>query len=160
MGGGDGKDDAVVVPDVLQALRDEVGVGGQQVVLVVALLAGLEVVGLAQVEVEDDGAVRLDRDGQRDPDDVRPVCSRLCTELAGCFPRAREVLLDALHPSRRGTSDEAILLRKALGVSDGVAGLMQGVIKAGRVDRGIELNQLEQRAWVRLGELVAFDGKS
>lgn len=71
-----------------------------------------------------------------------------------------EVLLDALHPSRRGTSDEAILLRKALGVSDGVAGLMQGVIKAGRVDRGIELNQLEQRAWVRLGELVAFDGKS
>ena len=71
-----------------------------------------------------------------------------------------KVLLDALHPSRRGTSDEAALLRKALGVSDGVVGLMQGVIKAGRVDRGIELNQLEQRAWVRLGELVAFDGKS
>ncbi|KAH9932222.1 uncharacterized protein B0H18DRAFT_1083322 [Fomitopsis serialis] len=70
-----------------------------------------------------------------------------------------KVLLDALHPTCRGSPDEAVLLRRALGVSDGVLGLMQGVIKAGRVDRGIELNQLEQRAWVRLGELVAFDGK-
>jgi len=70
-----------------------------------------------------------------------------------------QVLLDALHPTCRGSPDEAVLLRRALGVSNGVLGLMQGVIKAGRVDRGIELNQLEQRAWVRLGELVAFDGK-
>ena len=42
----------------------------------------------------------------------------------------------------------------------GVVGLMQGVIKAARVDRGLEMNQLEQRAWVRLGELIAFDGTS
>ena len=38
----------------------------------------------------------------------------------------------------------------------GVVELMQGVIKAARVDRGLEMNQLEQRAW--LGELIAFDG--
>ncbi|KAI0938422.1 hypothetical protein AcW1_001842 [Taiwanofungus camphoratus] len=70
-----------------------------------------------------------------------------------------DTLLDALAPARRGSTDEAARLRAALGVSTGLVGLMQGVIKAGRVDRGIESNQLEQRAWVRLGELVAFDGK-
>ncbi|EMD34676.1 hypothetical protein CERSUDRAFT_116864 [Gelatoporia subvermispora B] len=69
----------------------------------------------------------------------------------------RMVLMDALQATRRGSKDEAECLRAALGVSTGVLGLMQGVIKASRVDRGIELNQLEQRAWVRLGELVAFD---
>lgn len=66
-------------------------------------------------------------------------------------------LVDALDPAHRGSADEAVKLRRALGVMDGFVGLMQGVIKAGRVDRGIELNQLEQRAWVRLGELVAFN---
>ncbi|PCH44728.1 hypothetical protein WOLCODRAFT_139190 [Wolfiporia cocos MD-104 SS10] len=66
-------------------------------------------------------------------------------------------LEDVLDPARRGSPDEATRLRGALGVSDGLLGLLQGVIKAGRVDRGIELNQLEQRAWVRLGELVAFN---
>ncbi|KZT08037.1 uncharacterized protein LAESUDRAFT_724515 [Laetiporus sulphureus 93-53] len=70
-----------------------------------------------------------------------------------------EAFLDALDPSRRGSADETARLRRALGVTDGIVGLMQGVIKAGRVDRGIELNQLEQRAWVRLGELVAFNDK-
>ena len=39
----------------------------------------------------------------------------------------------------------------------GVVGLMEGVTKA---DCGLEINQLEQRAWVRLGELIAFDGMS
>ncbi|CCM01225.1 uncharacterized protein FIBRA_03273 [Fibroporia radiculosa] len=68
-------------------------------------------------------------------------------------------LLDVLSPATRGSPDEATRLRKALGVKDGLVGLMQGVIKAGRVDRGIELNQLEQRAWVRLGELIAFNDK-
>ncbi|OCH84234.1 hypothetical protein OBBRIDRAFT_799259 [Obba rivulosa] len=71
----------------------------------------------------------------------------------------RVVLMDALQPAHRGSNDEAECLRAALRVSTGVLGLMQGVIKAGRVDRGIELNQLEQRAWVRLGELVAFNDK-
>ncbi|KAL4246402.1 hypothetical protein ABKN59_009155 [Abortiporus biennis] len=69
----------------------------------------------------------------------------------------RSALTDALIPSKRGLVDEASQLRNALGVSSGVVGLMQGVIKAARIDRGIELNQLEQRAWVRLGEIVAFD---
>ncbi|KAI0075982.1 hypothetical protein K474DRAFT_1598928 [Panus rudis PR-1116 ss-1] len=73
-------------------------------------------------------------------------------------PPNTAALKAALDPSRRGSQDEATQLRKCLGVSTGFVGMMQGVIKAGRTDRGIELNQLEQRAWVRLGELVAFDG--
>ncbi|KAI0084767.1 hypothetical protein BDY19DRAFT_997497 [Irpex rosettiformis] len=70
----------------------------------------------------------------------------------------RALLMDSLSPSSRGSPDEAKRLRYALGVKTGVVGLMQGVIKAARVDRGLEMNQLEQRAWVRLGELIAFDG--
>ena len=70
----------------------------------------------------------------------------------------RAALIDALSLTARGAPDEAVQLRKALGVSTGVLGLMQGVIKAARIDRGLEMNQLQQRAWVRLGELVAFDG--
>ena len=35
---------------------------------------------------------------------------------------------------------------------------MQGAIKAARVD--CEINQLEQRAWVHSGKLIAFDGMS
>ena len=31
---------------------------------------------------------------------------------------------------------------------------------AARVDRGLEMNQLEQRVWVWFGELIAFDGMS
>lgn len=73
-------------------------------------------------------------------------------------PAQRAALIDALSPATRGAPDEAARLRKALGVSTGVFGLMQGVIKAARIDRGLEMNQLQQRAWVRLGELVAFDG--
>ncbi|KAI0777175.1 hypothetical protein BD413DRAFT_638577 [Trametes elegans] len=70
----------------------------------------------------------------------------------------RATMMAALSPAARGLHDESARLRAALGVSTGVVGLLQSVIKAARKDRGIELNQLEQRAWVRLGELVAFDG--
>ena len=70
----------------------------------------------------------------------------------------RSALLNALSPASRGSETEAQLLRKALGISAGLIGLCQGVSKAGKKHRGIELNQLEQRAWVRLGELVALDG--
>jgi hypothetical protein len=71
----------------------------------------------------------------------------------------RIVLLDALTLVGQNPATEATTIRKALGISFGIVGLCQGVVKAGKRDRGIELNQLEQRAWVRLGELVAFDGK-
>lgn len=71
---------------------------------------------------------------------------------------ARSALLNALSPASRGSETEAQLLRKALGISVGLIGLCQGLSKAGRKHRGIELDQLEQRAWVRLGELVALDG--
>lgn len=70
----------------------------------------------------------------------------------------RAALIDSLSPVTRGAPDESVQLRRALGVSTGIFGLMQSVIKAARIDRGLEMNQLEQRAWVRLGELVAFDG--
>ena len=69
----------------------------------------------------------------------------------------RSALLNALSPSSRGLETEVQLLRRALGISTGLIGLFQGVSKAGRKHRGIELDQLEQRAWVRLGELVAVD---
>jgi hypothetical protein len=71
---------------------------------------------------------------------------------------SRSALLNALSPASRGSDNEAQLLRKALGISVGLVGLCQGVSKAGKKHRGIELDQLEQRAWVRLGELVALDG--
>ena len=70
----------------------------------------------------------------------------------------RSALLNALSPASCGSETEAQLLRKALGISAGLVGLCQGVSKAGKNHRGIELDQLEQRAWVRLGELVALDG--
>ncbi|KAI9062224.1 hypothetical protein FKP32DRAFT_1653359 [Trametes sanguinea] len=72
--------------------------------------------------------------------------------------RTRAALTEALSPAARGSHHEPAHLRAALGVTTGVLGLLQSVIKAARRDRGIELNQLEQRAWVRLGELIAFDG--
>jgi hypothetical protein len=71
-------------------------------------------------------------------------------------------LLDALAPTHRGTPDEAPRLRHALGVKEGLLGLLiNGVGGASQKERGrgvYELRQLEQRAWVRLGELVAADG--
>lgn len=70
----------------------------------------------------------------------------------------RSVLLSALSPASRGSGTEAQVLRKALGISVGLVGLCQGVSKASKRHRGIELDQLEQRAWVRLGELMASDG--
>ncbi|KAL1943867.1 hypothetical protein VTO73DRAFT_3685 [Trametes versicolor] len=70
---------------------------------------------------------------------------------------ARVTLATALSPAARGSGDEPVQLRAALGVTTGMLGLLQSAMKAVRKDRGIELNQLEQRAWVRLGELIAFD---
>ncbi|CDO71201.1 hypothetical protein BN946_scf184845.g72 [Trametes cinnabarina] len=72
--------------------------------------------------------------------------------------RTRAALTEALSPAIRGSHLEPAHLRAALGVTMGALGLLQSVLKAARRDRGIELNQLEQRAWVRLGELIAFDG--
>ncbi|KAI0319445.1 hypothetical protein OF83DRAFT_1170214 [Amylostereum chailletii] len=75
----------------------------------------------------------------------------------------RVALLDALAPDARGTPDEAAQLRSALGIYPGLAGLVLRVVgkvlRGARATRGIERLQLEQRAWVRLGEVVALDGK-
>ncbi|TCD68870.1 hypothetical protein EIP91_009585 [Steccherinum ochraceum] len=91
------------------------------------------------------------------PSRKAPAHGRLDVQKQVKVEHNRSALNDALDLSRRGASDEATQLREALGISTGVIGLMQSVIKAARIDRGIELNQLEQRAWVRLGELVALD---
>ena len=79
-------------------------------------------------------------------------------QLSAGMDTTRSALLNALSPASRGSETEARLLRRALGISAGFVGLCQGVSKAGKKHRGIELDQLEQRAWVRLGELVALDG--
>ena len=84
--------------------------------------------------------------------------SREAKQLHAGVDATRSALLNALSPTSRGSETEAQLLRKALGISVGLIGLCQGVSKAGKKHRGIELDQLEQRAWVRLGELVALDG--
>lgn len=79
------------------------------------------------------------------------------------FPRTdaakRIALIDALDSSRRGTPDEATLLRTALGVYPGFLGLMLSFAapKRGRKTKTLEHKQLEQRAWVRLAEIAVFD---
>lgn len=79
------------------------------------------------------------------------------------FPRTdaakRIALIDALDSSRRGTPDEATLLRTALGVYPGFLGLLlsSAAPKRGGKSKTLEHKQLEQRAWVRLAELAVFD---
>lgn len=71
----------------------------------------------------------------------------------------RTALINALDPSRRGTHDEATLLRTALGVYPGFLGLLLSFVapKRGGKTKTLEHKQLEQRAWVRLAELAVFD---
>jgi hypothetical protein len=82
------------------------------------------------------------------------------------FPRkdtARWVsLINALDSSQRGTSNEAVLLRTALGVHPGLLGLLLSIVmpKRGGKAKTLEHKQLEQRAWVRLAELAVFDRMS
>lgn len=66
-------------------------------------------------------------------------------------------LLDALAHTRRGAPDEAYQLHAALGVPAGILGLVTGWRRSG--GEGFERKGLEQRAWVRLGELVALNRK-
>ncbi len=79
------------------------------------------------------------------------------------FPRTdaakRIALLDALDSSRRGSPDEAAVLRTALGVHPGFLGLLLSFAapKRGGKTKTLEHKQLEQRAWVRLAELAVFD---
>lgn len=69
----------------------------------------------------------------------------------------RVTLFGALAHSRRGVSDEAEQLRSALGVPSGILGLVMGLSRSN--GEGFERKGLEQRAWVRLGELVALNRK-
>jgi len=92
-----------------------------------------------------------------------PRIPRLLTLSSSNFPRTdaakRIALIDALDSSRRGTPDEATLLRTALGVYPGFLGLLSSFAapKRGGKTKTLEHKQLEQRAWVRLAELAVFD---
>lgn len=67
-------------------------------------------------------------------------------------------LMDALNESNRGALEEADHLRCALAVSAGLGGLLQVAFsRKGRTGLGSERKRLEQRAWVRLGELAVLD---
>jgi hypothetical protein len=66
-------------------------------------------------------------------------------------------LLSALAYTRRGASDEADQLYSALGISSGILGLLVSWRRSG--GETLENKVLEQRAWIRLGELVALDRK-
>ena len=82
------------------------------------------------------------------------------------FPRTDAArwdgLINALDSTQRGTSNEAVLLRTALGVHPGLLGLLLSVVmpKRGGKAKTLEHKQLEQRAWVRLAELAVFDRMS
>ena len=79
------------------------------------------------------------------------------------FPRTdaarRAALINALDSAQRGTSNEAACLLTALGVYPGFVGLLLSVATPTRGGKAktLEHRQLEQRAWVRLAELVVFD---
>ncbi|KAH9959028.1 hypothetical protein BGW80DRAFT_1256690 [Lactifluus volemus] len=68
-------------------------------------------------------------------------------------------LINALDPTQCGTSNEAVLLRTALGVQPGLLVLLLSIVmpKCGGKAKTIEHKQLEQWAWVRLAELAVFD---
>jgi hypothetical protein len=97
------------------------------------------------------------------PSSLRAFLDFLTLFSSSNFPRTdaakRTALIDALDSSRRGTPDEAILLRTALGVYPGFLGLLPSFVapKRGRKTKTLEHKQLEQRAWVRLAELAVFD---
>jgi hypothetical protein len=82
------------------------------------------------------------------------------------FPRTdaarRVALINALDSTKRGTSNEAALLRTALGVHSGLMGLLFSfaIPRRGGKAKTLEHKQLEQRAWVRLAELAVFDRMS
>lgn len=67
--------------------------------------------------------------------------------------RSRAALLAALTPARRGSLDEVDALRNALGADPGFfVWNWSGMMK----EAGFEGRGLEQRAWVRLGEIISL----
>ncbi|TFK49355.1 hypothetical protein OE88DRAFT_1662871 [Heliocybe sulcata] len=64
----------------------------------------------------------------------------------------------ALLPANRGLPYEGSRLREAMGVYEGVVGLVQSALIGKRKGGSYEARQAEQRAWGRLGEIVVLDG--
>ncbi|KAL0958103.1 hypothetical protein HGRIS_000275 [Hohenbuehelia grisea] len=67
-------------------------------------------------------------------------------------------LAEALAPSRRGTSDEEVCLRTALALGSSGIGLGLRLRANKDTKAGFEHKGLEQRAWVRLGEIAVLAG--
>ncbi|KAJ4468828.1 hypothetical protein J3R30DRAFT_3554706 [Lentinula aciculospora] len=76
-------------------------------------------------------------------------------------PRSRTVsLVEALSPSKRGIEREAAELRDALGSHHGVIATIKTVVGKDKEKVGFEQAGLEQRAWIRLGELSVLGEKT
>ncbi|KAF9069433.1 hypothetical protein BDP27DRAFT_1325329 [Rhodocollybia butyracea] len=69
-------------------------------------------------------------------------------------------LVVALSPSRRGTETEATGLRRALDGHRGIYATARAIIVKSKENIGFEQAGLEQRAWVRLGELAVLGGET
>ncbi|KAJ3933889.1 MAG: hypothetical protein NXY57DRAFT_996735 [Lentinula lateritia] len=69
-------------------------------------------------------------------------------------------LVDALSHDNRGTGGEAAELRHALGNRHGVLASVKAIVGNTKQNIGFEQAGLEQRAWVRLGELSVLGGKT
>ncbi|EPQ53596.1 hypothetical protein GLOTRDRAFT_139779 [Gloeophyllum trabeum ATCC 11539] len=87
-----------------------------------------------------------------------PVRNRRRERSVSKSGRTTVALTKALAHANRGTPHEAARLRAALGVYDGVVGLVQSVFVGRKKGGSYEARQAEQRAWGRLGELVVLDG--
>ncbi|KIK70210.1 hypothetical protein GYMLUDRAFT_213391 [Collybiopsis luxurians FD-317 M1] len=69
-------------------------------------------------------------------------------------------LVAALSLSNRGTGSEAVVLRQALDGHHGILATVKAALRKSKENVGFEQAGLEQRAWVRLGELSVLGGKT
>ncbi|KAF5390068.1 hypothetical protein D9757_003860 [Collybiopsis confluens] len=69
-------------------------------------------------------------------------------------------LISALSSSNRGSDNEANILRQALDGHRSISATAKAVLGICKDNKGFEQAGLEQRAWMRLGELSVLEGKT